>query len=117
MDAAPHSQHKIPAGEKEIAVYPMVMSIGWNPYYKNEVRSVEVHIIHKFKHDFYNALMNLTIAGFIRQEQNYDSLEALVDDINFDIEVAKKSLERERYAELKDEQYLTDFSWEKEMGT
>ncbi len=28
-------------GEKgEGGVWPMVMSIGWNPYYKNEVRSV-----------------------------------------------------------------------------
>ena len=27
-------------GEKEGGVWAMVMSIGWNPYYKNEVRSV-----------------------------------------------------------------------------
>ena len=27
-------------GEKEGGVWAMVMSIGWNPYYKNEIRSV-----------------------------------------------------------------------------
>jgi len=26
--------------EKRPTVYPMVMSIGWNPYYKNTVRSI-----------------------------------------------------------------------------
>ena len=31
-------------------VYPMVMSIGWNPFYKNTVRSVvsTLFILHKF---------------------------------------------------------------------
>jgi riboflavin kinase len=27
---------------KDSNVYPMVMSYGWNPFYKNEVRSAEV---------------------------------------------------------------------------
>lgn len=26
-------------GEKDTTVYPMVMSLGWNPYYNNEKRS------------------------------------------------------------------------------
>ena len=35
-------REKEKGGEKKAAggVWPMVMSIGWNPYYKNEVRSV-----------------------------------------------------------------------------
>ena len=44
----------------------MVMSIGWNPFYKNTVRSVEVHVLHSFAQDFYGAWMNVLIAGFIR---------------------------------------------------
>jgi len=95
----------------------MVMSIGWNPYYKNEVRSVEVHIIHKFAHDFYNALMNLSITGFIREEKSYDSLQALIDDINFDTEVAKKSLEREAYVELSKDPFLKEFGWGKDVDS
>lgn len=93
-------------------VYPMVMSIGWNPYYKNEVRSVEVHIISKFAEDFYNAMMTLSILGFIRSEKDYDGLEALIADINTDIDVAKRSLERPAYASLSKDSYLLDFSWE-----
>lgn len=39
-------------GDKNSEVYPMVMSLGWNPYYQNEKRSAEVHIIHEFPDDF-----------------------------------------------------------------
>lgn len=92
-------------------VYPMVMSIGWNPYYKNEKRSVEVHLIHDFKEDFYGALMNLQILGFIRPERDYDSLDALVKDIKTDIDVAKKSLEREAYVKIRGDPWLRDWDW------
>lgn len=95
----------------ETKVYPMVMSIGWNPFYKNEVRSVEVHIIHKFKEDFYNALMNLSILGFIRHEQDYDSLESLVVDIKTDIDVTERSVARSAYAALANDPYLINFKW------
>ncbi|KAI9659595.1 MAG: riboflavin kinase [Alyxoria varia] len=97
--------------ERHVAteVFPMVMSIGWNPYYKNTVRSVEVHILRKFHEDFYNALLNLTILGFIRREQDYDSLEMLVEDIKLDIEVARRSLEREAYLDLAKDPFLEDF--------
>lgn len=76
----------------------MVMSIGYNPFYKNKVRSAEVHVLHKFDADFYDAHMRLLILGFIRQERDYKSLEALIDDINFDCDVAKNSLAREAWA-------------------
>jgi riboflavin kinase len=32
-------------GEKDTTVYPMVMSLGWNPYYKNEKRSAVSKIL------------------------------------------------------------------------
>lgn len=73
-------------------LFPMVMSIGYNPFYKNTVRSAEVHILHRFQADFYGSEMRLLIMGFIRQEKDYEGLEALVADIKFDCEVAKNSL-------------------------
>jgi riboflavin kinase len=79
----------------------MVMSIGYNPFYKNTVRSAEVHILHKFPADFYGAHMRLLLLGFIRKELDYTTLEALVEDINFDCEVAKNSLRREGWAPAK----------------
>ena len=33
-------------------VHDMVMSIGWNPFYNNEKRAMETHIIHKFEGAF-----------------------------------------------------------------
>ena len=79
-------------------VYPMVMSIGYNPFYKNTVRSAEVHVLHRFGADFYGAEMRLLILGFIREEKDYSGLEALIADIEFDCEVARHSLVREGWA-------------------
>jgi len=79
--------------------FPMVMSIGYNPYYKNTVRSAEVHILYKFPQDFYGSEMAISILGFIRPEYDYVSLESLVEDINEDIEVTKRSLDREKWRE------------------
>ncbi|RUS14705.1 hypothetical protein BC937DRAFT_93459 [Endogone sp. FLAS-F59071] len=81
-------------------VYPMVMSLGWNPYYKNEKQSAEVHIIHKFDQDFYGDCLRVAVMGYIRPEQNYPSLDALIEDINTDIEVAKRCLKRAAYEEV-----------------
>ena len=75
----------------------MVMSIGYNPFYKNTVRSAEVHVLHAFASDFYGAHMRLQLLGFIREEKDYSGLEALIEDINFDCEVAKRSLAREAW--------------------
>ncbi|KAH6843054.1 riboflavin kinase [Chaetomium sp. MPI-CAGE-AT-0009] len=85
-------------GGNGFAVYPMVMSIGYNPFYKNTVRSAEVHVLHGFQADFYGAEMRLLLAGFIREEKDYSGLEALIADIEFDCEVAKRSLAREGWA-------------------
>lgn len=75
-------------------LYPMVMSIGYNPFYQNTTRTAEVHILHPFACDFYGAHLRLAILGYIRPEQNYDSLDALVADIQFDCVVARQSLAR-----------------------
>ncbi|KAL1651990.1 riboflavin kinase [Diplodia intermedia] len=91
-------------------IHPMVMSVGWNPFYKNSVRSVEVHIMHDFRgRDFYGSRLNLVILGFIRPEFDYVSKESLIDDIRTDIEVAAKSLERPAYADVKRDPFLVDF--------
>ncbi|KAF5021058.1 hypothetical protein F66182_6891 [Fusarium sp. NRRL 66182] len=91
-----------PPANPPFHIFPMVMSIGYNPFYKNTVRSAEVHVLHKFTADFYDVPMRLLILGFIREEKDYSSLDALVEDINFDCEVAKNSLAREAWAPAKD---------------
>ncbi|KAI8060802.1 hypothetical protein BC940DRAFT_311387 [Gongronella butleri] len=81
-------------------VYPMVMSFGWNPYYHNIQRSAEVHVIHEFPNDFYGSAIRVLVLCYVRPEQNYPSLEALIRDIRTDIQVALHSLKRPDYAKL-----------------
>ncbi|KAJ6189097.1 Riboflavin kinase domain bacterial/eukaryotic [Penicillium mononematosum] len=109
-------QHEISESSASTAVVlPAVLSIGYNPFYKNTVRSVEIHIMPaltepsptaagqegqtKFNRlpDFYKTKLNLLILGYIRPEFDYVSLEALVEDIRVDCEVARESLLREAY--------------------
>ncbi|KAI8889549.1 Flavokinase-domain-containing protein [Backusella circina FSU 941] len=94
-------------GEIGSTVYPMVMSLGWNPYYKNEKRSAEVHILHQFASDFYGEDIRIIVTGYIRPEQNYPSLDALICDIKTDIEVAKHSLQREAYSKVRNDTLFT----------
>ncbi|MGH0156289.1 UNVERIFIED_CONTAM: hypothetical protein FKN15_031151, partial [Acipenser sinensis] len=70
-------------------VHRMVMSIGWNPYYKNTKKSMETHIIHRFKEDFYGEILSIVIVGYIRPEKSFDSLanfpDSVVDHLPADI--------------------------------
>lgn len=93
------------------SLFPMVMSIGYNPFYNNTVRSAEVHVLSQFGADFYGVEMRLLILGYIRDEQNYDGLEALIEDINMDCEVARKSLEREAWKPKRELGGSLDGSW------
>ncbi|XP_017269158.1 riboflavin kinase [Kryptolebias marmoratus] len=88
-------------------VYKMVMSIGWNPYYKNLKKSMETHIIHKFKEDFYGEMLSVVLVGYIRPERTYNSLEALIAAINSDVEEAKAQLELPEHRKLKDDNFFT----------
>src|SRR5699024_5280887 len=74
------------------------MSIGFNPYFKNTVRTAEVHVLHKFDDTFYGDEMRLLLLAYIRPEKDYPSLDALIEDITFDIDVARASLKREAWA-------------------
>ncbi|KIW10783.1 hypothetical protein PV08_10082 [Exophiala spinifera] len=98
-------------------IYPAVLSIGYNPFYKNTMRSVEIHILHDFDFDFYGAALNLLMLAFIRPEYDYTSLEALVEDIKTDCEVARRSLQREAYEKFKGDPWLQDFEWMKTTNT
>ncbi|CAI2190156.1 6889_t:CDS:2 [Funneliformis geosporum] len=87
-------------------VYPMVMSLGWNPYYKNEKRSAEVHIMHTFSEDFYGVELRVIVLGYIRPERDYSTLDALIKDINMDIQVAHNSLARPAYIACKKDPFF-----------
>ncbi|KAL4630136.1 riboflavin kinase-like [Arapaima gigas] len=88
-------------------VHKMVMSIGWNPYYKNTKKSMETHVIHAFKEDFYGQVLSVVLVGYIRPEQNYSSLDALTAAINSDIEEAQRRLDLPEHQMLKEDNFFT----------
>ncbi|EFN83892.1 riboflavin kinase [Harpegnathos saltator] len=87
-------------------IYKMVASIGWNPYYKNEKKSVEVHLLHKFQDDLYGEELKVIIAGYIRPEKDFSSEEELIKEIKNDIAIAEKRLDEPVTNKLKDHDFL-----------
>eukprot|EP00835_Amoeboradix_gromovi_P004062 NODE_296_length_11478_cov_0.345197.p9 type:complete len:149 gc:universal NODE_296_length_11478_cov_0.345197:2780-3226(+) len=81
------------------ARYPMVMSYGWNPFYKNTVRSCEVHLIQELN-DFYGENLKITILGYIRPELDYTGVEDLIRDIKIDIATAKEMTNKPEYLQF-----------------
>eukprot|EP00094_Tigriopus_californicus_P004294 TCALIF_04140-PA protein Name:"Similar to Rfk Riboflavin kinase (Mus musculus)" AED:0.27 eAED:0.27 QI:0/0/0/0.6/1/1/5/0/183 len=89
-------------------IYKMVMSVGWNPYYKNEKKSMETHIIHDFDEDFYGSWLRVIVSGYIRPEENYNCLDDLIHAIRNDIATAERELESPSQLLLKTDAFLTD---------
>ncbi|KAK5778598.1 riboflavin kinase PWA37_000136 [Arxiozyma heterogenica] len=90
--------NKLNPNNNDLDILPVVLSIGKNPFYGNEFKTVEIHILHRFYSDFYGATIKFNILGYIRPELDYTSVEALINDINIDIEIAKKSLQTPEYS-------------------
>jgi len=82
-------------------IVEMVMSVGYNPFYNNTVRSAEVHIMCEYEADFYGKEMKVIVLGYIRPEYDYVSKEALIEDIMIDIRAARESLKRPAYEAFK----------------
>lgn len=79
---------------KDNPIYPMVCSLGWNPQYNNETRTLEVHIMHNFGFDFYGSLIRIAICGYIRPEKKFESVQKLIDAIHEDIDFAREALDQ-----------------------
>jgi FAD synthase len=86
-------------GGEEALVYKAAISIGYNPYFKNEEKTVEPHLIappdDDSRHastcgetllgDFYDDNIRLSVVGFLRDELPFDGLDKLVAAIKNDI--------------------------------
>lgn len=108
---APIAEEGVGEGERNRTTFYAVLSIGHNPFYANDTRSIEVHIMHAFaphQFDLYGLEMRLMVLGFIRPEYDYDSLDSLVEDIWVDVGVAQGSLEREGYKRFVEDKWLAD---------
>ncbi|XP_016409042.1 riboflavin kinase-like isoform X1 [Sinocyclocheilus rhinocerous] len=96
-------------------IHKMVMSIGWNPYYKNTKKSMETHVIHTFKEDFYGQILSVAMVGYIRPERGFKSLvthgcvflpDELIAAIHSDIEEAKIKLDLPEHLKLKEQHFF-----------
>lgn len=54
--------------------YCTVVSVGWNPFYANEKKTVEAHLIADNIEDFYGETVSLLLFGYLRDEANFKSL-------------------------------------------
>lgn len=72
--------------------YPAVISIGWNPHFRNEKKTIEAHLMHKFPADFYDSKLTIYVQGYIRPEYAFESIDGLKKAIDDDIKFAKTIL-------------------------
>lgn len=73
-------------------VHKCVLSIGFNPFFKNQNKTVEAHILHEFPQDFYGSELSLLILGYIRPQLDFKSLDALMHAIHADIDLGSSAL-------------------------
>ncbi|KAG9394518.1 Riboflavin kinase [Carpediemonas membranifera] len=74
--------------------YPMVMSIGTNPTYANCKLTIEAHLMHEFKEDFYGATLKLEVTHLIRTNTKFVSFEELKSAIFDDIKLYAMRLKK-----------------------
>ncbi len=65
-------------------IYPAVVSIGWNPFYKNEKKTIEAHLMVPLD-DFYGENIRVLLCGYLRQEADFKGLDELISCIHTDI--------------------------------
>ena len=72
-------------------VYRCAINIGVCPYFKNDKRTFEVHLIDYDGPDFYGSRIHGHVHGYIRAEKaDFDSFEALKDLIQEDLKWIKE---------------------------
>lgn len=54
-------------------IHKNVLSIGYNPHFENKNVTIESHLLHKFKNDFYDKKLKIIICGFIRPQYAFKS--------------------------------------------
>ncbi|KAK0067877.1 riboflavin kinase [Biomphalaria pfeifferi] len=89
-------------------VFKMTMSIGWNHYYHNQVKTMETHILHTFDEDFYGDHLKIIVLGYIRAMLNFNSLDDLIAAIKNDIAESDKKLEQPEFKKFKDDLFFKE---------
>jgi len=82
-------------------VHKAILSIGWNPFYKNEKRTVESYLCHDFGRDFYGADMRLLVCACIRPQEDFKSMDELIKAIQADVDFGMAALDAPPLTELR----------------
>ncbi|KAL1122385.1 hypothetical protein AAG570_003790 [Ranatra chinensis] len=85
----------------------MVMSLGWNPFYANEKKTMEVHLMDKYEEEFYGSTLRVVVLEYIREEKSFSSVDELVRAIRSDIATARQRLDTPQYLAYKDFKFFT----------
>ena len=100
-------------------VYKAAISIGFNPYFGNEQKTIEPHLIappsdarrHRSScqetvlREFYDEPIRLSVVGFLRPELPFEGLEKLIEAIKKDIQ------DSERFGDQTDDLTLQEKKW------
>ena len=64
-------------------VFSGIMNIGFNPTVLGKHQTIEAHLFN-FSEDLYGKKITITLIHFLREEQKFNSVEELVDQLNID---------------------------------
>ncbi|MEW5305405.1 MAG: hypothetical protein WDW38_011321 [Sanguina aurantia] len=91
--------------------YKMVMSIGWNPYFKSRgqqtQKTAEPWLLHEFEKEFYGQEIRLVICAYVRPECDFTSLEALIGRIRTDASMSTVALQDGRLSGFQHDAFLS----------
>jgi len=91
------------------------VNVGYSPTFEgkeNKEKIVEAHLILETEmSDFYEEVMRLSLLGFLRPEQKFDSFPALMEAITNDVATAKKLLDEDPYNSFKVDPFMASASW------
>jgi len=72
--------------------YPAAHSVGINETFQAVPRLVESHVLDETELDFYDKVVTLEFVDFVRPAAKFDGVEALVAQINLDLDVVRQQL-------------------------
>ncbi|TVQ42600.1 MAG: bifunctional riboflavin kinase/FAD synthetase [Gloeocapsa sp. DLM2.Bin57] len=75
--------------EQPERIYWGLTNVGYRPTVNGQQLTVETHIL-DFSGDLYNQDISLNLVKFLRPERKFDSLEALINQISTDIQIARE---------------------------
>lgn len=81
--------------ENQRNIYKMVTSIGTNPFYHGEKKTIETHLMHKFTDDFYGKQLKVILLGELRPMTTFANANELMRAIQKDIQNAERLLDSE----------------------